>query len=160
MRRVAVFMGTRPEAIKLAPVVTQLKASRQLQPLVINSGQHLEMIQQAIDLFGISVDEDLKVMSPSQSLAGLTARLMEGIDAALERLAPDFVLAQGDTTTVLCAALASCYRRIPIGHVEAGLRTGNLAAPFPEEANRRLTSPLADLHFAPTETSRTPIKLE
>jgi UDP-N-acetylglucosamine 2-epimerase (non-hydrolysing) len=93
-------------------------------------------------------------MEPNQTLAGLTGRLVERCDRALAELAPDMVLVQGDTTTVLCAALASFYRRIPIGHVEAGLRTGNLASPFPEEANRRLTSPLVDLHFAPTETAR------
>ncbi len=112
------------------------------------------MIQQVIDLFGISVDADLEAMEPNQTLASLTARLVERTDRALADLAPDIVLVQGDTTTVLCATLASFYRRIPVGHVEAGLRTGNLAAPFPEEANRRLTSPLVDLHFAPTETAR------
>ncbi len=112
------------------------------------------MIQQVIDLFGIAVDADLETMEPNQTLASLTARLVERADRALAELAPDMVLVQGDTTTVLCAALAAFYRRIPIGHVEAGLRTGNLASPFPEEANRRLTSPLVDLHFAPTETSR------
>ncbi len=152
--RVAVFIGTRPEAIKMAPVVAALRAADGLQPVVVNAGQHREMIRQVIDLFGIAVDADLDAMEPNQSLAGLTARLVERCDRALAELAPDMVLVQGDTTTVLCAALASFYRRIPIGHVEAGLRTGNLASPFPEEANRRLVSPLVDLHFAPTETAR------
>ncbi|MEQ8209934.1 MAG: UDP-N-acetylglucosamine 2-epimerase (non-hydrolyzing) [Lacipirellulaceae bacterium] len=154
MHRVAVFIGTRPEAIKMAPVVAALKADDQLEPVVINAGQHREMIRQVIDLFGIQVDKDLDVMVKDQTLAGLTSRLVSRIDEALAELTPDFVLVQGDTTTVLCAALASFYRKIPIGHVEAGLRTGNLHSPFPEEANRRLVSPLADLHFAPTTTSR------
>ena len=152
--RIAVFMGTRPEAIKMAPVVAQLCAAEDLEPVVINSGQHLEMIAQVIDLFGISVDAELQVMRPDQTLAGLTSRLIQRIDTALAELQPDLVLVQGDTTTVLCAALASFYRRIPVGHVEAGLRTGNIQSPFPEEANRRLVSPLVALHFAPTETAR------
>ena len=154
IHRVAVFMGTRPEAIKMAPVIAELGACEHLQPVVINSGQHREMIQQVIDLFGVSVDHELQVMRANQSLAGLTSRLIGKMDTALADIQPDMVLVQGDTTTVLCAALASFYRRIPIGHVEAGLRTGNMRSPFPEEANRRLVSPLADLHFAPTEVSR------
>ncbi|MGI9428330.1 MAG: non-hydrolyzing UDP-N-acetylglucosamine 2-epimerase, partial [Bythopirellula sp.] len=152
--RVAVFMGTRPEAIKMAPVIAQLQAAQRLEPLVINSGQHREMIQQVIDLFGVQVDHELQVMRENQTLAGLTSRLIEKVDEVLTATRPDFVLVQGDTTTVLCAALASFYQRIPIGHVEAGLRTGNMRSPFPEEANRRLVSPIADLYFAPTEVSR------
>jgi UDP-N-acetylglucosamine 2-epimerase (non-hydrolysing) len=152
--RIAVFIGTRPEAIKMAPVVAALRGRAGLTPVVINAGQHREMIQQVIDLFGIEVDADLDAMEPNQTLAGLTSRLVERCDRALAELRPDLVLVQGDTTTVLCAALASFYRRIPIGHVEAGLRTGTISSPFPEEANRRLTSPLCDLHFAPTETAR------
>ncbi len=138
----------------MAPVVAALRGQDGLEPVVVNAGQHREMIRQVIDLFGIAVDADLDAMEPNQSLAGLTSRLVERCDRALAELAPDMVLVQGDTTTVLCAALASFYRRVPIGHVEAGLRTGNIASPFPEEANRRLTSPLTDLHFAPTETAR------
>jgi UDP-N-acetylglucosamine 2-epimerase (non-hydrolysing) len=153
-QRIAVFMGTRPEAIKMAPVVAELRRADGLEPYVINSGQHLEMIQQVIDLFDISVDAELQAMLPDQTLAGLTARLIERIDAVLAQAKPRLVLVQGDTTTVLCAALASFYRQIPLGHVEAGLRTGNIHSPFPEEANRRLVSPLTKLHFAPTETSR------
>ena len=122
--------------------------------MVINSGQHREMIQQVIDLFGVSVDHELQVMRANQSLAALTSRLIEKSDAILAETRPDMVLVQGDTTSVLCAALASFYQRIPVGHVEAGLRTGNMRSPYPEEANRRLVSPLADLHFAPTEASR------
>ena len=152
--RIAVLIGTRPEAIKMAPVIAALREDELLEPYVINAGQHREMIAQVVELFGIKVDADLAAMEPSQTLAGLTSRLVERIDQALAAAQPEMVLVQGDTTTVLCAALASFYRRIPIGHVEAGLRTGTIDSPFPEEANRRLTSPLVALHFAPTETSR------
>jgi UDP-N-acetylglucosamine 2-epimerase (non-hydrolysing) len=153
-RKIAVFIGTRPEAIKMAPVIAALEKSTRLEPLVISTGQHREMIDQVIRLFGIRVGAELSAMKPNQTLAGLTSRLVERIDRALGELQPDMVLVQGDTTTVLCAALASFYRRIPIGHVEAGLRTGTIDSPFPEEANRRLTSPLVALYFAPTETAR------
>ena len=159
-KRIAVFIGTRPEAIKMAPVISALRATHDLQPVVVSTGQHREMLSQAIDVFGIHVDAELAAMEPNQTLAGLTARLVERIDKALAELGPEMVLVQGDTTTVLCAALASFYRRIPIGHVEAGLRTGNLHSPFPEEANCRLTSPLVTLHFAPTETARQPLLAE
>ncbi len=138
----------------MAPVVAAFRQAEGFEPVVINSGQHREMIQQVIDLFGISVDAELDAMQPNQTLAGLTSRLIERIDKVLEDTSPDLVLTQGDTTTVLCATLASFYRKIPIGHVEAGLRTGNMQSPFPEEANRRLVSPLVSLHFAPTETAR------
>ena len=112
------------------------------------------MFQQVADQFGFAVDADLAAMQPRQTLAGLTARLMEGIDGWLESGHPDMALVQGDTTTVLVAALACFYRRIPIGHVEAGLRTGNIWSPFPEEVNRRLASPIVSLHFAPTPAAR------
>lgn len=138
----------------MAPVAAAIDAEPGLESLVVNAGQHREMIQQAIDLFGIRVDAELEAMTPGQTLATLTARLIDRIDQALARLSPDMVLVQGDTTTVLCAAMASFYRGIPIGHVEAGLRSGNMRAPFPEEANRRLTTPLVELHFAPTERAR------
>jgi len=138
----------------MAPVVSQLQVTEGLEPLVINSGQHREMIQQVIDLFGISVEVELQVMRHNQTLAGLTSRLISAISETLAEMRPDFVLVQGDTTTVLCAALASFYEQLPIGHVEAGLRTGNIRSPFPEEANRRLVSPLVQRHFAPTETAR------
>jgi UDP-N-acetylglucosamine 2-epimerase (non-hydrolysing) len=149
-KNVAIFMGTRPEAVKLAPVVAALRATDDLNCTVVATGQHKEMFRQVADTFGFTVDADLDVMRPNQTLAGLTARLMEGIDGWLEQGDPDMALVQGDTTTVLVAALACFYRRIPIGHVEAGLRTGNIWSPFPEEANRKLASPLVTLHFAPT----------
>jgi len=153
-KSILVFMGTRPEAIKLAPVVAALRKSPEFHCTVVATGQHKEMFRQVADQFGFTVDADLDVMRPDQSLAQLTARLMEGIDRWLESARPDMALVQGDTTTVLVAALACFYRRIPIGHVEAGLRTGNIWSPFPEEVNRRLASLLVRLHFAPTAAAR------
>jgi UDP-N-acetylglucosamine 2-epimerase (non-hydrolysing) len=149
-RRIAIFIGTRPEAIKMAPVIAAIKRSKEFEPVVINAGQHRELIEQVIDLFEIEIDRDLAVMEPNQALAPLLARLLTRVDAAISELRPDMVLAQGDTSTVFATALAAFYRQIPFGHVEAGLRTGNLRSPFPEEANRLLTAPLAALHFAPT----------
>jgi UDP-N-acetylglucosamine 2-epimerase (non-hydrolysing) len=143
-------MGTRPEAIKMAPVVAALRRCGFLRCRVVATGQHREMFQQVAAQFGFAVDVDLATMQAGQTLGILTARLMERIEAWLERGQPDMALVQGDTTTVLVAALACFYRRIPIGHVEAGLRTGNILAPFPEEVNRRLASPIVSLHFAPT----------
>jgi UDP-N-acetylglucosamine 2-epimerase (non-hydrolysing) len=147
-------MGTRPEAVKLAPVVAALRATDDFRCMLVATGQHKEMFHQVADTFGFTVDANLDVMRPNQTLAGLTARLVDGIDGWLESARPDMVLVQGDTTTVLAASLTSFYRRIPIGHVEAGLRTGNIWSPFPEEVNRRLATPLVALHFAPTETAR------
>jgi UDP-N-acetylglucosamine 2-epimerase (non-hydrolysing) len=153
-RTVAVFMGTRPEGIKMAPVVAALRASEDLACRVVATGQHREMFQQVAEQFGFAVDVDLAVMQPNQTLGGLTARLMEQIDGWLENDRPDMALVQGDTTTVLVAALACFYRRIPVGHVEAGLRSGDIWSPFPEEVNRRLASPIVSLHFAPTQSAR------
>ena len=153
-RNVLILMGTRPEAIKLAPVVAALRRTDGFRCTVVATGQHKEMFWQVTKTFGFEVDADLGVMEPNQTLAGLTARLMEGIDRFLGSAQPDLALVQGDTTTVLVAALACFYRRIPIGHVEAGLRTGNIWSPFPEEVNRRLATPLMALHFAPTEAAR------
>lgn len=151
--RIAVFMGTRPEAIKMAPVVRALQEAEGLEPIVVSTGQHREMLQQVVDIFEIPVHFDLDVMVPDQTLAGLSARLMTKVDAFLAAEKPDFALVQGDTTTVLMASLACFYHKIPVGHVEAGLRTGNMHSPFPEEANRKLVTPIADLHFPPTEWS-------
>ena len=153
-RNILVFMGTRPEAVKLAPVVAALRSSADFRCTVVATGQHKEMFQQVAETFGIAVDADLDVMRPNQSLAGLTARLIDGVDSWLGSARPDMALVQGDTTTVLATALVCFYRRIPIGHVEAGLRTGNIWSPFPEEVNRKLATPLVSLHFAPTEAAR------
>ena len=149
--RIAVFVGTRPEAIKMAPVIKALERSDALEPVVVSTGQHREMLRQVVDLFALPVHHTLDVMRPDQTLAGLSSRLLAAVDGALESIRPEMALVQGDTTTVLMAALACSYRRIPIGHVEAGLRTGDIWSPFPEEANRRLASPLVKLHFAPTQ---------
>jgi len=153
-RNIVAFIGTRPEAVKLAPVISALRDASDFRCTVVATGQHKEMFRQVAETFGIEVDVDLDVMRPNQSLAGLTARLIERIDGCLESTRPDMALVQGDTTTVLAASLACYYRRVPVGHVEAGLRTGNIWSPFPEEANRRLAAPLVTLHFAPTEAAR------
>ena len=154
MKKVAIFMGTRPEGIKMAPVVKAIDAADGLEPIVVSTGQHKEMLQQVVDLFEIDVHHDLEVMQPNQTLPSLTARLITRIDALLEETKPDMALVQGDTTTVFTAALCCFYRGIPVGHVEAGLRTGNMRSPFPEEANRKLACPLVSLHFPPTENSK------
>lgn len=154
MRNILVYIGTRPEAVKLAPVVAALRDSGDFRCTVVATGQHKEMFRQVAETFAIAIEADLDVMRPNQTLAGLTARLLERIDSTLESIRPDMALVQGDTTTVLAASLACFYRRIPVGHVEAGLRTGNIWSPFPEEANRKLATPLVTLHFAPTEAAR------
>jgi len=153
-KTVDVFMGTRPEAIKMAPVVAALQQHGRLLCRVVCTGQHREMFHQVAGELGFTVDVDLDTMQANQTLAGLTARLMQKIDGWLEGGHPDIALVQGDTTTVLVAALACFYRRIPIGHVEAGLRTGSILAPFPEELNRRLASQMVSLHFAPTRSAQ------
>jgi len=153
-KTVDVFMGTRPEAIKMAPVVAALKRHGRLRCRVICTGQHREMFHQVARELGFTVDADLDTMQANQTLAGLTARLMQKIDEWLEGGHPHMALVQGDTTTVFVAALACFYRGIPIGHVEAGLRTASILAPFPEELNRRLASRIASLHFAPTRSAR------
>jgi len=152
--KIAVIFGTRPEAIKLAPVVLAMQRSSDLQCRVCVTGQHRQMLDQVLDVFQIRPDVDLNLMVPNQSLASLTARGIEAIDRYLASDKPDLLLIQGDTTTTLCGALAAFFRRIPVGHVEAGLRTFNLQAPWPEEANRVLASRVTTLHFAPTEVSR------
>jgi UDP-N-acetylglucosamine 2-epimerase (non-hydrolysing) len=159
-RKIMVFVGTRPEAIKLAPVVRALELSPDLAPIVVSTGQHKEMLSQVVELFGMPIHESLQVMTPGQTLAGLSARLIEGCDAVLQKHAPDLAIVQGDTTTVLAASLACFYRRVPVGHVEAGLRTGDLTAPFPEEANRVICTRLTDLHFAPTERAAAMLRHE
>lgn len=160
MKQVAVFMGTRPEAIKMAPVIKALEAAEGFQPIVISTGQHREMLDQVVEIFDLKVDYDLEVMQPNQTLASLSSRLMDRVDQLLNQIKPDVALVQGDTTTVLVASLACFYRRIPLGHVEAGLRTGNMYSPFPEEANRRVAAPLMALHFPPTSVSEQNLQRE
>jgi UDP-N-acetylglucosamine 2-epimerase (non-hydrolysing) len=158
--RIAVFIGTRPEAIKLAPVVRALEKAEGLEPVVVCTGQHQQMLQQVIDLFAIPVHYHLDVMADNQSLADLSARLLQKVDSFLAEENPDFALVQGDTTSALTSALACFYRKVPVGHVEAGLRTGNLQSPFPEEANRKLVTTLADLHFPPTQWAADNLRAE
>jgi UDP-N-acetylglucosamine 2-epimerase (non-hydrolysing) len=155
MKKISVIFGTRPEAIKLAPVIMELKRFPELfQCHVCVTAQHRQMLDQVNEIFGITPDADLDLMTEGQTLAGFTARAMVALDQYLEREKPDMILVQGDTTTVFCAALAAFYHHIPVGHVEAGLRTGNLDAPWPEEMNRILATRLTNLHFAPTAWSR------
>lgn len=154
VKRVLVVFGTRPEAIKLAPVVHELKArADEFTVLVAVSAQHREMLDQVLALFEIEPDYDLDIMSPSQSLTQVTTRALEGLSQIIESANPDVVLVQGDTTTTFAGALAAFYHKVTVGHVEAGLRTSDRYRPFPEEINRRLTSRLADLNFAPTATA-------
>jgi UDP-N-acetylglucosamine 2-epimerase (non-hydrolysing) len=152
--RVMTVIGTRPEAIKMAPVVQQLCGDERIESIVIATAQHREMLDQVLELFNIQPDRDLNLMRENQSLADLTASIFTHIDPVLEEFQPDWLLAQGDTTTVMASALAAYYRRIKFGHVEAGLRTGDKWQPFPEEINRRVAGVMADLHFAPTEWAR------
>lgn len=151
--RVCVIVGTRPEAIKLAPVVHALEGTPGVACSVVSTGQDRQMLDQALDVFGILPDVELSAMRSARQLGDLTARLVSDLGETLTRLAPDRVLVQGDTTTALCGALAAYYAAIPVGHVEAGLRTADLYSPFPGEGNRRLVAVLADRHYAPTARS-------
>lgn len=146
----AVILGTRPEAIKLAPVILALRTDPQLKVTVILTGQHREMVDQVMGLFDLQADCDLAIMQPKQTLTQITCGALTGLETLLAELRPDVVLVQGDTTTAFAAALAAFYQKIPVGHVEAGLRTHDLWNPYPEEANRRLISQVAQFHFAPT----------
>ena len=146
--------GTRPEAIKVAPVIQALQRSEHLDPVVVVTGQHRQMLDQVNALFGITPDHDLDIISARQSLEDITTRTLTGLAPLLEREKPDLILVQGDTTTCFAAALSAFYHKVPVAHLEAGLRTDNPYNPFPEEVNRRLTTQLASLHFAPTATSR------
>lgn len=150
--KVMVVMGTRPEVIKLAPVVEALRSK--VETVVCTSGQHKEMLAQALDFFGIKPDISVDTMAPGQSLNVLSARLLTEMDHVLERVRPDWVLVQGDTTTAFCTGLAAFHHGIEVAHVEAGLRTHNLTSPFPEEANRNLLGRIVTRHFAPTELAR------
>ncbi|MCP1106197.1 UDP-N-acetylglucosamine 2-epimerase (non-hydrolyzing) [Serratia nevei] len=152
--KVLTVFGTRPEAIKMAPLVHALAQDEAFDARVCVTAQHREMLDQVLRLFEITPDYDLNIMKPGQGLTEITCRILEGLKGVLEDFKPDVVLVHGDTTTTLATSLAAFYQRIPVGHVEAGLRTGNLYSPWPEEANRKLTGHLAMYHFAPTENSR------
>src|SRR5436309_10852481 len=152
---VGVVFGTRPEAIKMAPVIYELqKRSHEIQPVLISTSQHRQMLDQVLEVFGISPDMDLDLMTHNQSLNGITCRVLQATDAALESTHLDCLMIQGDTTTAFAAALAAFYRKIPVAHVEAGLRSRDIYNPYPEEVNRRLAGVVTELHFAPTAIAR------
>jgi UDP-N-acetylglucosamine 2-epimerase (non-hydrolysing) len=152
--RILSILGTRPEAIKMAPVIRALVNEPKVESLVCVTAQHREMLDQVLNLFEIAPDFDLDLMRPDQTLAEMTASILSHLDPLISDLSPDWVLVQGDTTTAMAGALVSYYRLVPVAHVEAGLRTGNKMQPFPEEVNRRMVSVIADLHLAPTESNR------
>lgn len=151
---VVVVFGTRPEAIKMAPVIEALRERSDIRPVVCVTSQHREMLDQVLDVFGLQPDHDLDVMTHNQELPDLSAKILTTFDSVLVAERPELVLVQGDTTTTFVSSLAAFYRKIPVGHVEAGLRTENRYAPFPEEMNRCLTTRLASIHFAPTSRNR------
>lgn len=153
MKKVKVMsvFGTRPEAIKMCPLVLELQKHENIEPIVCVTAQHREMLDQVLDVFGVKPDYDLDIMKTRQSLAGITTRVLEGMEDVLKKEKPDIVLVHGDTSTSFVAALAAFYEQIPVGHVEAGLRTYDIYSPFPEEMNRQLTGRIAKLHFSPTQ---------
>lgn len=153
LKTLCVF-GTRPEAIKMAPLVLALAADERFDAQVCVTGQHRQMLDQVLELFGLKTDYDLNIMKPGQDLSDITAAILQGMKAVFSEFRPDIVLVHGDTATTFATTLAAYYHQIPVAHVEAGLRTGDLYSPWPEEANRKLTGALAALHFAPTNTSR------
>jgi UDP-N-acetylglucosamine 2-epimerase (non-hydrolysing) len=155
MKKILFIFGTRPEAVKMAPLIKEVqKHPDKLQAIVCLTGQHREMLDQVNEFFGIKADYDMNLMKPNQSLFGLTARALEGLEPILEECKPDLIIVQGDTTSVFTGALAGFYKKIPVAHLEAGLRSGDKYSPFPEEINRILTGHMADFHLAPTEQSR------
>jgi UDP-N-acetylglucosamine 2-epimerase (non-hydrolysing) len=154
MQKLLAVVGTRPEAIKMAPLIKRLQQASGLSIAVCSTGQHREMVKQVFDLFGLASEFDLQVMEPNQRLSSLTGRVIAGMEDILLQYGPDRVLVHGDTTTTMAASLAAYYQKIPIGHVEAGLRTGNIYAPWPEEINRRISDVIADKLYAPTQAAR------
>lgn len=151
--RICIILGTRPEAVKLAPVIRAFQSNPSFKVQVVLTGQHQEMVAQVMAFFQLQADHDLAIMQPKQTLTQVTCKSLTGLEAYFQEQQPQMVLVQGDTTTALAAALAAFYQKIPVGHVEAGLRTHDLFNPYPEEANRRLISQIAQLHFAPTQQS-------
>lgn len=158
--RILVIFGTRPEAIKLFPVIDELRRHPQIELLVCVTGQHRELLHQVLDMAGIVPDIDLGLMQPGQSLDALTSRLLLSLGEVMDQHRPARVMVQGDTATAMVGALTAYYRRIPVSHVEAGLRSGNLYHPWPEEVNRKVIGTIADQHFAPTETSAAALRAE
>lgn len=153
-KKIITIFGTRPEAIKMAPLVKELENREEIESKVCVTAQHREMLDQVLELFDITPDFDLNIMKSKQTLTGITNKVLEGLEEVFEKEKPDMILVHGDTTTTFAGALAAFYKQIKVGHVEAGLRTFNKYFPFPEEMNRKLTGSLADLHFAPTKGSK------
>ena len=155
MKKLIIIFGTRPDTIKLAPLIKELqKEDKHFQVLTIASAQHRQMLDQVLDVFAIKPDYDLNIMHPNQTLASITKNSIEAMDNIIDKEKPDMVIVQGDTTTTFVGSLSAFYRQVPVGHVEAGLRTYDKYNPFPEEVNRKLTSAITELHFAPTSTSK------
>ena len=152
--KILIVFGTRPEAIKMAPLVKMFSADSTIDLKVCVTGQHREMLDQVLNLFEIRPDYDLNIMGTAQNLVSITALVLKGVTEVLAEFCPDRMLVHGDTSTTFAASLAAYYKKIPVGHVEAGLRTGDIYSPWPEELNRKLTSAIADLHFAPTESAK------
>lgn len=160
MKKIMTIFGTRPEAIKMAPLVLALKEDPELEPIVVVTAQHREMLDQVLEIFKVTPDYDLNIMKPGQTLAEVTARVVTGLDGVIKEAKPDMILVHGDTSTTFAASIAAFYNEVDIGHVEAGLRTHNKYSPYPEEMNRQMTGVLADLHFSPTENSRQNLLVE
>jgi UDP-N-acetylglucosamine 2-epimerase (non-hydrolysing) len=160
VKKVALIFGTRPEAVKLAPVYAALKDSDSIEPCIWVTGQHHEMLLQTLSSFALTPDRNLALMTPGQSLASITSRVVEKVSEVFEEEKPDLVLVQGDTTSAFAVSLAAFYNKIPVGHVEAGLRTPSRYSPFPEEMNRRIVSQIAEYHFAPTSWSEENLRKE
>ena len=152
--KVLTVLGTRPEAVKMAPLIRELQMRDEIECIVCATAQHRQMLDQVLNLFGIHPDHDLNLMEPNQSLAKMTSRIVDQLDPVISDIAPDWILAQGDTTTVMATSILAYYHKIKFGHVEAGLRTGDNYAPFPEEVNRRIASVISYAHFAPTENAK------
>lgn len=154
MKKIMAIFGTRPEAIKMAPLVLELKNDPELQPIVVVTAQHREMLDSVLETFDIRPDYDLDIMKQGQTLSEVTSRVLGGLESVIQEAKPDMILVHGDTTTTFAGSLAAFYNEVAIGHVEAGLRTWNKYSPFPEEMNRQMTGVLADLHFSPTDQSK------
>ena len=160
MKKVLIVFGTRPEAVKMAPVVLQMQQSAYLQPIICVTGQHKEMLQSVMDIFKITPDINLDIMRPNQTLSYIMQSVMLGTETVIKETKPDLMLVHGDVTSAVGAAMAGFYNNVPVHHVEAGLRTGNIYAPWPEEMNRKLVASLAQIHYAPTQTAKDNLRAE